>query len=208
METESHDVTTVQPWIEIKIGTNNQIVRFDEFVKEMESLGSVHIRQKWYPAFCSGLEFSLVIKVGTWLYNACLSGIAYDLMKTGVKKLVEYLCKLFAANSEDMELQTLTLDYDETSIHFEGLSAGKLSGLAEFFNELSKHMEWLHQHGVKGIDKISVPVYGEDLEQLEQSDATLKDYDNFGADYFRIWSISYDYGCNQIIYDSQRQMLL
>lgn len=209
MEKNSRKDTTPQPWIEIEIGTDNQIIEFDEFVKEMELMGSVHIRKKWYPAFCTGLELGLVIKVGTWLANTLLAGIAYDLMKIGVKKLIDNLCKLLAANSEDLALQPLTIEYDDTSISFEGLSAGRLSGLAEFFNTLPNHLDWLLQHGVKNIDRISIPIYGAALELLDQKDKeALTAYDNFGSDYFRIWQISYDFGCNETFYDTARRILL
>lgn len=208
MEENPQKDITVQHWIEVSIGTYNHIIGFDELIKEMESVGSVHIRKKWYPACCTGFELNLVVKVGTWLANTLLSGIAYDLIKAGVNKLIESLCKLFAANGEDMELQTLTLDYDDTTICFDGISGGRMSGLAEFFNSLPDHMEWLRQHGVKNIDRISLPIQGETLGQLEESGVILNEYDSIGADYFCIWSISYDYGCNHTFYDSKHQKLL
>ena len=208
MEENSQNGITIHSWIELEIGTDNHIIGFDEFIKEMESMGSVHIRKKWYPAFCTGLELSLVFKFGCWLGGIWLTGKIYDLMKVGEKKLLESLSKLLAANNENMELQPLTLDYDDTSIRFEGLSAGRLSGLAEFFNNLPNHLEWLNKHGVNGIDKISIPIYGDTLEQLDGKDEAIANYDNFGSDYFRIWQISYDFGCNQTVYDTKRHILL
>lgn len=208
METKSKDVTTVQPWIEIKIGTNNQIVGFDEFVKEMESLGSVHIRQKWYQAACSGLEIDLVIKVGEWLALTWIGGKVFKWIEAGEDRLMESLNKLLSKNEEDMEFQSLSIEYDDTTIRFIGLSAGKVATLGEFFNALYANVEWLNQHGIKNIDSISLPIYGDDLEQLEDRDETLTDYNNWGADYFRIWKISYDFGCNKTFYDSMQQRLL
>lgn len=64
MEKKRLDLRIVEPWLEVKIGIDNRIVEFGRFLSNIESLGSVHVRRKWLPAACTGLELWLIVKWG------------------------------------------------------------------------------------------------------------------------------------------------
>lgn len=209
MEKKRLDLRIVEPWLEVKIGIDNRIVEFGRFLSNIESLGSVHVRRKWLPAACTGLELWLIVKWGLGaLGSIWLSGKVYDVMKVYENRLLKYLESLFSANHEDMTLNTLDIDYDDTTITFHSITGRHLSGLSSFFNNLQKHFKILESKGIQNISKISFPIYGDEVENAIKVDDSLKNYDSWEQDYFRIWSITYDFGLSRILYDSASEILL
>lgn len=205
MKKEIFDLRDVEPWLEVKIGINNQIIDFEKFISNLESLGSVHVRKKWLPAACTGLEVWLIVKWGLGIW---LSGKLYDVMKVYERKLLKYLESLFSVNHEDMELKTLNIEYDDTTIIFNSINKHVLVRLSSFFNNLQKNLRILESKGVQNIDKISFPIFGDELENVCKKDNKINDYDNWGKDYFKIWSITYDFGLSKVLYDSEKEELL
>ena len=209
MEKKILDLRIVEPWLEVKVGLDNRIVEFDRFISNIESLGSVHLRRKWLPAACSGLELWLIVKWGLGaLSSIWLSGKVYDVMKVYENKLFMYLESLFSANNEDMTLNTLDIDYDDTTITFHSITGRHLAGLSNFFNNLQKHFKVLESKGIQNIAKISFPLFGDELENAIKEDDSLENYDSWEQDYFRIWSITYDFGLSKILYNSVSETLL
>ena len=209
MEKDNLDVKIVEPWLEVNVGIDNRIVEFDKFISSIGSLGSVHLRKKWLPAACTGLELWLIVKWGLGaLGSIWLSGKVYDIMKVYENKLLNYLESLFSANNEDMTLNTLVIDYDDTTITFHSITGRHLAGLSSFFNNIQKHLKTLESKGVQNISKISFPLFGDELEEVIMEDNSLKNYDSWEHDYFRSWSIKYDFGLSKILYDSASGNLL
>ena len=64
MKKEIFDLKDVEPWLEVKIGINNQIIDFEKFISNLESLGSVHIRKNGYLPHVLGLRFGLLLNGG------------------------------------------------------------------------------------------------------------------------------------------------
>ena len=107
-----------------------------------------------------------------------------------------------------MTLNTLDIDYDDTTITFHSITGRHLSGLSSFFNNLQKHFKILESKSIQNISKISFPIYGDEVENAIKVDDSLKNYDSWEQDYFRIWSITYDFGLSRILYDSASEILL
>ena len=205
MKKEIFDLKDVEPWLEVKIGINNQIIDFEKFISNLESLGSVHIRKKWLPAACTGLEIWLIVKWGLGIW---LSGKLYEVMKVYERKLLKYLESLFSVNHEDMELKTLNIEYDDTTITFNSINNHVIVRLSSFFNNLQKNLRILESKGVQNIDKISFPIFGDELENVCKKDNKINDYDSWGKDYFKIWSITYDFGLSKVLYDSEKEDII
>ena len=205
MKKEIFDLKDVEPWLEVKIGINNQIIDFEKFISNLESLGSVHIRKKWLPAACTGHEVWLIVK---WGLEIWLSGKLYDVLKAYERKLLKYLESLFSVNHEDMELKTLNIEYDDTTITFNNINNHVLVRLSSFFNNLQKNLRILESKGVQNIDKISFPIFGDELENVCKKDNKINDYDIWGKDYFKIWSITYDFGLSKVLYDSEKEDII
>ena len=205
MKKEIFDLKDVEPWLEVKIGINNQIIDFEKFISNLESLGSVHIRKKWLPAACTGLEIWLIVKWGLGIW---VSGKLYDVMKVYERKLLKYLESLFSVNHEDMELITLNIEYDDTTITFNSINNHVLVRLSSFFNNLQKNLRILESKGVQNIDNISFPIFGDELENVCKKDNKINDYDSWGKDYFKIWSITYDFGLSKVLYDSEKEDII
>lgn len=205
MKKEIFDLKDIETWLEVKIGINNQIIDFEKFISNLESLGSIHIRKKWLPATCTGLEIWLIVKWGLGIW---FSGKLYDVMKVYERKLLKYLESLFSVNHEDMELKTLSIEYDDTTITFNSINNHVLVRLSSFFNNLQKNLRILESKGVQNIDKISIPIFGDELENVCKKDNKINDYDSWGKDYFKIWSITYDFGLSKVLYDSEKEDII
>lgn len=196
------------PCIEIKTGTSSQIVGLDDFIKNLNSIGQVHSRQRWYPAACTGFELELLVKVGVGLALIWRDGLVYDLSKKLLGKIFRQIEDLYAKNDNAIDLIPLKVEYDDTTIEFDGVSAGQLPKLSAFFNSLPKHLEVLETKGVTNIDKIMTPIYGEEFASLEERNEDLKGYDPLFDNAFRIWKIRCDFGATTVMYDSEREYLL
>ena len=107
-----------------------------------------------------------------------------------------------------MELKTLNIEYDDTTITFNSINNHVLVRLCSFFNNLQKNLRILESKGVQNIDKISLPIFGDELENVCKKDNKINDYDSWGKDYFKIWSITYDFGLSKVLYDSEKKELL
>lgn len=203
---DNREIMIDRPWIEVTTGITNSIVGFDEFISQLETVGSVHKKTRWFPACCTGEEMGLVIKLGVFLGSSMLSGFAYDFLKVLGKKFVGWLHALFDANGGEVfeGLVYLEIEYDDIAIRFERIGKSHLSGLGIFFIDLQKSLIYLDSKGIDNVIKISLPVYGETLNIISEKGICYNDIDFWGVDYFRLWRVVYGYGVSECIYDSQK----
>lgn len=204
MDREIKEIKIDKPWIEIRTGLNNNIIAFDDFVKNLEEIGSVHLRKVWLPAACTGLEIWIVIKWGLGtLGSIWLTGKIYDILKVYEKKLINYLESLFDSNidnqNDELIINNLDIEYDDITIRINWIDKAHLTHLSCLFNNLSKHLRILKSNGINNINKIVFPICGEELGNFVDSNIHYREVEDLE---FRLWSITYDYGLSKIYYDS------
>ena len=191
-------ITEIKPWIELRYLTRQSLIGLDEFQEELRQIGSLHKRAIWSSAAGSDSDLWLVVKFGLELVA---SGLAYDLIKISVKKLVGAL-KRFYKKNEYEQLWSLDLEYDDLTIKFYEIKLQDMNGIVKFMDDFPMHIDFLKGIDVKNIDTIEIVNF--DIIGIPNEEELALDEDSL----FRYWKIVYEYGLDIVYYDSFEKKLL
>lgn len=185
----------LNPWIELIIPLRSQFIGIEELKKDLEKVGSVHIRTRWYPACGPDLGVIAILKFGV---AAAASGFVWDVIKRLLKRTVESLIKIINKNKDAYFPATvgMYLEYDDMTIAFFELSGTDLAHVSKFMNDLPQHLDILKKHNINNIDEIL-------LFEPDRSSNKAKNTSYWGQ-----WEITYDFGMESVSYDSIHKKLI
>lgn len=191
-------ITDFRPWIELRYLTRQRLNGLDEFKDELRQIGSLHKRANWSPAAGSDSDLWLVVKFGLELVA---SGIAYDLIKLSVKKLVDALKRLYKKN-ENEQLWSLDLEYDDLTIRFYEIEHQDMSHIVKFMDDFPIHLDFLKSINIKNINTIEIVDF--DIIGMPNEDELTMEKNRL----FRYWKIFCEYGMDIVYYDSFEKKLI
>ena len=185
----------LNPWIELIIPVRSQFTGIDELKKDLEKVGSVHIRTRWYAACGPDLGVIAILKFGV---DAVASGFVWDAIKSLLKRTVESLNKIITKNKDAYFTATvgMRVEYDDMTIVFSELSGTDLAHVSKFMNDLPEHLDFLKKHNINNIDEILL--FGPDISSNKAMNTS----------YWGRWEITYDFGMNSVSYDSIHKKLI
>ena len=185
----------LNPWIELIIPLRSQFTGIDELKKDLEKVGSVHIRTRWYPACGPDLGVIAILKFGV---AAVASGVVWDVIKSLLKRTVESLNKIITKNKDAYFPATvgMSVEYDDMTITFSELSGTDLAHVSKFMNDLPEHLDILKKLNINNIDDI----------HLFEPDISSNKAKN--TSYWGQWEITYDFGMNSVSYDAVHKKLV
>lgn len=199
------DGETLYPWIDIRTLAYHKMEGFDELVEDLKRSGDVHVREIWSTAAGPTYDIWLIIKLGLGtLGSIWMSGKIQKILDFCEQKLIKALKKFFARDKVQTELSSMICEFDDADIEFRNVNPSHLDEISAFFKILPEHMQHLESQDIRHISSISF-LEVEEINEFIERNHLLKEKGKLNP--YRIWSVWYDYGMQQVFYDSKSKKI-
>jgi hypothetical protein len=180
-------------WIQITFNSKEHYKGKDKLIEELRQVCVVQERKLWYPAADSGSEFIVEILINSplaqFIQNVVVAGLAWDALKFGCTKVWDAFSKFVKKNGY-IDLQTLSLTFNDATIIVNGILGDNYGFLVKLFKCLPKHWAKMQEIGLKDIIEIELPLLP--CESSEKENYYI-DYENQTPENC-LWSIRYELG--------------
>ena len=192
-------------WINITFNADNRIEGKDEFLGALKQEGViVQEREKWIPAFGTGLEIpSFYVLVNSTIVKTIVGmlagGMLYDMVEKYIPHLFTSLHKLQSQNKE-LTIGCLDFEFNDITIKLKDLRNVDYISLLNAFVDMPNHIEYLNQNGISAIKEISLP-YELNVNYSEDDTRKYIAPDEFTDNTEYLWRIEYYKGCEHCYYN-------
>ena len=160
-------------WIKITFNSKERVEGKEEMIEELRQVCVVQERKLWYASFDSGSEFFAEVLfntgLGLFIKNVVVPGLEWDAIKYACSKIWSAFSK-FAERNDGLDLQTLTLSFNDATVKVNGTLGDNYLFLVKLFQCLPKHWAKFQSIGISDIIKIELPVLPNEhnVELLQQ----------------------------------------
>ena len=152
-------------WIKITFNSKEKVEGKDELLEELRQVCVVQERKLWYPSFDSGSEFFAEVlfncDLAKFVHDVVIAGLAWDAIKIACIKVWKAFTT-FAERNEGLDLQKLTLTFNDATIQVNGILGNNYLFLVKLFQCLPKHWNKFRELKLKDIIKVELPVLPND----------------------------------------------
>ena len=200
-------------WINIVLNADCRIDGKDDFFEALRQEGAVvQERKKWYPAYGSGQEVTLIQMLlnnpyVSFAIGAVASGVFWDATKHIIRKLFDSLRNLKERN-EELSIECLQFDFDDITIKAYGLLDVDYTFLQDTILDMGKHIEYLRGHNITDICEISLPYEPREEWENAADDNKYKIAVEYTKQVDCLWKIKHAYGCLECYYNPRNQEII
>lgn len=194
-------------WVKLLFNSNGTFQGKEEFIDDLQDICVVQVREKWYPAACTGYEFLaeilINVSVTDFIKDVVIAGATWDVLKMACSKIWGVFIR-FVQNNEELDLQSLTLSFNDVTIVIHDALEDKNSFLISLYQCLPCHWIKLKELGVDNIIKIELPSMPKQRDDLLGfiDDSEKQTPENC------LWLINYELGLESCYYSPRHQKLL
>ena len=194
-------------WIRIEFNDYCLMEGRDELIAELKKVCPVQVRKKWYPSFCTGMEFFLSLNFNLnlvdFVNNVIIPGAELWALQKVCGKIWSAF-KTFLEKNEDYDIQQLDLTYDDVVIRFKG--SPNYVAMLQFYQTIAHHLQVLKHNEINNIFEISLP-YAE-IEDDENGSNIIREIGWDYPDADLLWKVKYLLGCETCYYNPAKEIVV
>jgi hypothetical protein len=180
----------VEIFIKLTSASSSSLINLDKFQNRLSAEYTVINRKKWIPAYSDYTELIIGLLITKGLDEF------WNALKIKLKNFWDSLDDIYAANNDNVDLQTLKFEFEDTTIKIHGVKSKPSAFIQETLNRICEEIPVLQQKGFQNISLIEMPIQRRELDgQFDVSDYTSE------SELENIWLIKYDFGANTQYYD-------